>query len=1104
MLSLLFPNPDALRLALASGIIPAGVASTEIAAAPGDAGGLWIETKSALDKHPLAALAHIGVRPFTRPVRVPSRSYPCWAAALPLRRAESDSADGPVLFELPAARLAGFLAELARCECAVEAYRFADASALIRVDDAPHYWIERARDGDDPSMRCFRRAAPGFWVEVGWQHTLPPSDAPDDARTILVSATAGWHTLESAAWHSPREVLALPRGPSQNCSSGALVPVRVPIRLKRRAEPAAESFWIVPGTLADLRPLFDSSDPAGILKLSFAQLRSTVAGDCVALLSTENRGGASLAASSRAFAPHPQLKGLMIPAEGEPAPALRPAALASAFALRTSDLVWLEPNPEGVHCNRVPISTFRQLADAIRYTAPDVHRHRAAIAPENPFALSGFIVVPEPVFPAPAAATPAGGTRGAPVRSVAKSARLRFAEWAGKLFAKTEQSRLFEALPEDGERDLSDADAPARIALTRQERIARRAELEEAIFGTEPGGRIADRWAELAELYAEGGNPTDAALCWLHAVWNSPHPPDPWLQQWAKVEARSGKSAPLRRDLADSIRLANHASPHHPAAATELKALLARLEAAEENLPCRLVWLARVAIARLSGGDVLLLARGRDRLFARLQHETALAAQDTPSFLRFRALAGSDRYPRARDWLLRCREPIHRWLMKQGKSNRSAWAGLDADIPSTSAYADLMLAWGFAKLGDRARTSELTAAAHRALQDAAPSGSNTSVPRRLVGLFRREIDTAIRTRTVDGEDEPGVESAMLADYVVAKLVSHSRILGAAENRSEFGAGPLAALLGDDGLGAKLLSLLERRIPPDEAIVRSLLDLVNADRTAATLPRVILALLEVPGSPELVADVLPIGPRALELLPEALRLRGIDEAESAGYLVRLSGRCIGVICRLAVSHADSATLQSLVKTLLRGLDADDAPSREMLRLTASRLFRALSRSGLTAEIRLLLSRWYGVAAERVEANLSAAIGWYTLGEAERGNRILNDARERLFVEGIADERERTRTALAYAQALAHVPPRLALGRLEELFQRLGTISTEGATARYYALKPLELIDAAITAIVNEDFSLGPEVRNWLDEDERRIRGRITRDLGAALKGMDGTW
>ena len=43
MLSLFFPNIDALRLALATGIIPAPIARTEVSAATGHPGGFWVQ-----------------------------------------------------------------------------------------------------------------------------------------------------------------------------------------------------------------------------------------------------------------------------------------------------------------------------------------------------------------------------------------------------------------------------------------------------------------------------------------------------------------------------------------------------------------------------------------------------------------------------------------------------------------------------------------------------------------------------------------------------------------------------------------------------------------------------------------------------------------------------------------------------------------------------------------------------------------------------------------------------------------------------------------------------------------------------------------------------
>ena len=140
---------------------------------------------------------------------------------------------------------------------------------------------------------------------------------------------------------------------------------------------------------------------------------------------------------------------------------------------------------------------------------------------------------------------------------------------------------------------------------------------------------------------------------------------------------------------------------------------------------------------------------------------------------------------------------------------------------------------------------------------------------------------------------------------------------------------------------------------------------------------------------------------------------------------------------------------MLASLSHALDENEPTAHEIFRLTAPQLFRALSRCGLTAELRPLLARWYRVGADDPAMKLCAAIGWFALGETERGNRILNDARERLFVVGFSNERDRTRIALAYAHALAHAPPRLALGRLEELFQRLGPIAAGGATSAYFA-------------------------------------------------------
>jgi hypothetical protein len=79
-------------------------------------------------------------------------------------------------------------------------------------------------------------------------------------------------------------------------------------------------------------------------------------------------------------------------------------------------------------------------------------------------------------------------------------------------------------------------------------------------------------------------------------------------------------------------------------------------------------------------------------------------------------------------------------------------------------------------------------------------------------------------------------------------------------------------------------------------------------------------------------------------------------------------------------------------------------------------------------------------------------------------------------------------------------RVALGRLEEVFQRLKGIDVGGSTNAYYSLQPLLLVETAVRAVVSEDFALGPEVRAWLDADELAVRRRIRDELKEVMAGQ----
>jgi hypothetical protein len=205
------------------------------------------------------------------------------------------------------------------------------------------------------------------------------------------------------------------------------------------------------------------------------------------------------------------------------------------------------------------------------------------------------------------------------------------------------------------------------------------------------------------------------------------------------------------------------------------------------------------------------------------------------------------------------------------------------------------------------------------------------------------------------------------------------------------------------------------------------------------------------------------------------------------------------CHAATLFQLAGSLRAATEHLIDRCDAPDGPTARLFEPVAGPYFRALARLGLRPLAELLVAR-LRPGTDAGPRDLGLAVGYFAAGQSDEGNAVLDAARDRLFVRGIRDDRERTATAMAYAAALEHAPPRTALGRLEELFLRLDMVTVTGATNRYFTLAPLALIDVAVRTVVSEEFTLGPQVRAWLDDDEYLIRRRVTRDLTEALKSL----
>ena len=202
--------------------------------------------------------------------------------------------------------------------------------------------------------------------------------------------------------------------------------------------------------------------------------------------------------------------------------------------------------------------------------------------------------------------------------------------------------------------------------------------------------------------------PTDAEICWCNAVWELPTPPpvlaDPLAARHTSAFDRANRGdrrqkTPSRADLRGLVLLLMK-SAHGGADLVEVRPLLGRaqqfLAEHEGLLGIRLAWLGWEAVNRLADGDVLALARARDRLLERLYLAGLSADLDLPGFLRFGGVNASTRFHQVREQMLRMHPMVHRWIAEGYITS-----------PGTAAYVDLLFAFGMARLGEKNQCRKL-------------------------------------------------------------------------------------------------------------------------------------------------------------------------------------------------------------------------------------------------------------------------------------------------------------------------------------------------------------------------------------------------------------
>ena len=1090
-MALSFTDSDALLVAIRSGLVPREAAAGACTVARDDTGAILVEPDRPLPQGVVARLRAAGIRV---DARLPKASRPvrCWAEALdpvkaaPIRQTDrsvtwggSTAGEIPSLVLLVTERVADLIdvaAELVRLGCDRQDLLVAGDHGIVRVVDPPTYTVVRAIDRDR-GMRAFGPDPAGqeqIWTELGYHHPLA-DHLRAEAGTLLLVARDGWTTVRDEGWLSLDAALELAVPDRAGPHVPSAMPERRKIELRlstgRRDVP---SLWVVrENAVTSIDKLLEYLPEEIVGRLTFA-VTSSDPPTVIVRARTGRHPAPDLSLAAEEYAPLHQMPDVYAPAGAIVEPPLRRERLRTILGIEAREVMWLArvaAAPTKFRVERIADDAFVPLSEWADYV---LHASAPALVPwmrsstydfatfvstglewasERPAGLDddsadkrrkrraqrmpAVVIEDEPAAPTPKPSTPKAprpppsSQPGTPQTEVEIDAELATLE------------AEFIALDAPG-------DAPERISLLNR----------------------------LGHTYARLGRRRDAGLCFGRAVWESP--PDEAqarLDTWIAADLRTTPAAKaldqalaLEMPSGDDVRMVAALTARVvPAIAKDPHRVTRWLDDHDGELDARTLWLSRLGLAGLSGGDPLLLAHARNRILARLAGGLPVE-RELPAFLRLAGRSGAlgnasgEHLSSALDELA---QRIDRTKRKR--------TPLEASPQLTGAYVSFQLAYGFARIGKQDRARALVADARKALA----ANANDAVHAYLIAAFAARVNQAIAGQPSETPlpEELGNQLAALdrvARYKVDRLREASRILEPLERPDAIGAWIKQQ---KDSRGPEFAALRELTDPIKRAkAIDKLVDTAAAkdEDRERLIDGIFDVLLELPES-----GAVPILSRTWPLIAHvAEERRAVLYAEAlvvAGHFGRTE-LVPGMLDALGVA--------------IRAVAGPD------LERVLQHSLRALRRIGLRAEMaELLAEAEHAMPANRVEAlrgRLALAAGLAFLGESARALPIFDQARSALGESMVLPVRlDLTRAlALAYAQA----PLQNALGGLAELAAQLRDITDSYGTNSHYCLSVLHFVESLVLGITSDDLALGEAGRRFVEDNEHLIRRRLHRDLG----------
>ena len=440
-----------------------------------------------------------------------------------------------ILFDLPADRLAAFAATFRRLSRPTLQFRWLPTAddepgrVLVRVESPPSLVVDHVAGFG----RIYVQTAAGDWAELGggpgWPGIVPPGPFVPEIESL---------SLEPAG--VVRRTGSLP------------APVPTPLRLIRGTDAEPARLWVLRDDALGQLTAYCRVTHQQLLARFNVAVSATAGVPCVVLRAITTKGPPPVfVGPAVAFAPLLKLPNVFLPVGTRLSPVLRRDALRRALAVRPDRVEWLHPLGDGrFRVESLPDAAFRPLAEWIDFRVP------APVPAGRPWVQSAPLGVRAVRRGRPAAGVKEGRGAGH-CRTAAGGAGAAPVPHAGRGLAPrvSPRGRPADVLAEPEEPNVPVEEA-VRTALNQGDRLhharpeaissaLERCQALEAKFLQALPGQASDtppeQWAELAAAYDAAGNPADAALCWLNALWAQPRPTPLWAWGWVRSEARAAR-----------------------------------------------------------------------------------------------------------------------------------------------------------------------------------------------------------------------------------------------------------------------------------------------------------------------------------------------------------------------------------------------------------------------------------------------------------------------------------------------------------------------------------------------------------------------------------